>query len=176
MSTRWQDSTAPLFRPARGSQPGAQAGRHAPEGQKNVGNRCCKSTRSGNPTLNPNRARNPLPNPNRNLNLYLFLPLSARHGLTRFRHFRLNPQKLQVVPTLQRPATHKPSRIWHFLALNGTVSEGLGFRKSIQERSYEILKNGQVHSRLGHSKVGHCDRRTAYGTAWARKQPILPTL
>ena len=35
--TRWQDATAPPFGPAHGSQPGAQAGRHALEGQKEVG-------------------------------------------------------------------------------------------------------------------------------------------
>ena len=34
LGTRWQDSTAPPFGPARGSQPGAQAGRHALEGQE----------------------------------------------------------------------------------------------------------------------------------------------
>ena len=34
MGTRWQDFTAPPYCPAHGSQPGAQAGRHALEGRE----------------------------------------------------------------------------------------------------------------------------------------------
>jgi hypothetical protein len=94
------------------------------------------------------------------------LPPNTRH----------DPHNLRVVSTMQRPATNKPLRIWHFLALNGTVSEGLGFRKSIHERRYEVFRNEQVHPRPRRSRIGQCGERTAADYMWARKQPILPIL
>jgi hypothetical protein len=60
---------------------------------------------------------------------------------------RLDPLSRRVVPNEQRLATHKPLLTWRFLALFGTVSAGLGFRKSIQERSYQFQNAEQVHSR-----------------------------
>ena len=60
---------------------------------------------------------------------------------------RLDPLHRRVVPNEERLTTHKPLLIWHFLALCGTLSGGLGFRKSIQERSYEFQTAEQVHLR-----------------------------
>jgi hypothetical protein len=146
--------------PAHGSQPGAQAGRHAQKGQENVGNRSrllYEHDLSTSPIsirahvlllsilivlFNPLRNRNHHPN----RNLLAFYGLVMRPS----RAAHLNPQKRHVVPIAQRRAAHKPLLIWHFLALNGTVSEGLGFRKSMQEKSYGIFKIGQVHSLLRH--------------------------
>jgi hypothetical protein len=116
LGTRWQDATAPPFGPARGSQPGAQAGRHALKGQRNVSNSCCKSTTSENPTLNPHRAHNPLLNRNPNLNLYLFLrfPLDmvprvvGTLGLIR-RDVKLCPSCKGLLPI----SPYEYGTIWH---------------------------------------------------------------
>jgi hypothetical protein len=60
---------------------------------------------------------------------------------------RRDPPKRRVLPQKLRLATHKPLLIWRFLALNGAFSAGLGFTKSIQERSYEFQTGAHVHSR-----------------------------
>jgi hypothetical protein len=86
----------------------------------------------------------------------------------------VDPQNRRPVPTAPRLAKYKPLRIWHFLALIGPLSEGVYLRKSIQVRSYEILKNGQVHSRLRHLLNRPLRRTRHRGETWAHKQPILP--
>jgi hypothetical protein len=60
---------------------------------------------------------------------------------------RRDPPKRRILPQKLRLATHKPLLIWRFLALNGAFSAGLGFRKSIQERSYEFQTVEHVRSR-----------------------------
>jgi hypothetical protein len=81
---------------------------------------------------------------------------------------RPDPLHRRVVPNEKRLSSHKPLLMWRFLALCGTLSGGLGFRKLIQERSYGFQTAEQVHLRPNYYSTVHENKVSA------RNLPRLP--